>query len=58
MKIKNFVSHTRPSGKKIRKTISDINKQIHYLESIGRREELDYYKNQRFWLRKRLKGIN
>lgn len=45
MKIKNFIRHTRPTGKKeIKQTISDTEKQIKYLKAIGGDEyKINYY---------------
>jgi hypothetical protein len=41
--MKNFIHHSRPSTKKeIKETIKDLDKQIHYQESIGKTDKEEY----------------
>ena len=57
MKVKDFICRTRPKTKKqIDKSIKEIEKQIHYLKSIGKIESLDYLKNNLIYLKKKRRG--
>ena len=54
--IKNFIRHSRPHGEnEVKQTISDVEKQIKYLESIGGDEyDIRYYKRWLVCLKQRL----
>lgn len=55
MKIKNFITHTRPIQKKhVKQTIKEITKQIKYLKAIGKIDKIEYYNNEIIYLKRKL----
>jgi uncharacterized coiled-coil DUF342 family protein len=57
---KDFIRHTKPKGKRqIAQTIADLDKQIHYWQSIGNHEyDIKYWSGQRDYLKNKLARMN
>lgn len=51
-----FLHHTRPiTRKELKQSIADIDRQIHYWESIGHHEyDIEYWRDKQLWWKKSL----